>query len=109
MMKELSHNIFLLVGTVIITLVFAELCLRFFKPVRFREPPQPLPQDVWRELLHKRSNIPGLRYEMVPNAKKNQDGIQIITNSYGMRDHEPLETRPESLKRIAILGDSVTF
>jgi lysophospholipase L1-like esterase len=50
-----------------------------------------------------------LSYELVPDMQKFSHGAKVQTNSYGMRDREPLEGVGESLRRIAVLGDSFTF
>ena len=45
-------------------LVVAEVVLRLFFPVSFREPPPRVSGDLWLELLHRRSPRPGLPYEL---------------------------------------------
>jgi lysophospholipase L1-like esterase len=92
-----------------LSLVLAEAGLRLFFPVSFREPPARLPRDVWMELLHRRSELPGLSYELAPNMNKRSHGTVVRTNSHDMREREiPIEKRP-SVTRIAALGDSYTF
>ena len=92
-----------------LSLVLAEVGLRLFLPVSFREPPARLPRDAWMELLHRRSELPGLLYELAPNMHKRSHGTVIRTNRHGMREREiPIE-KPDSVTRIAVLGDSYTF
>lgn len=61
-------------------------------------------------LVHRKSTIPGLSYELKANTNHNTQGVQIRTNSYGMRDDELLATPSRiPLLRIAVVGDSATF
>ena len=88
-----------------LALVAAELLLAWARPVDFMAPAKRLPDDVWRELVHRRSDVPGLGYELAPTAS----GEAGPTNSYGMRDREPLPAGAPGVLRIAVLGDSFTF
>ncbi len=105
--KRIFFRILLFFITVSITLVMLEMYLRFFRPVKHRQPPPPLPEDEWYELLHRKSAIPGLAYELAPGMKKFWYRTEISVNSYGMRDTEPLEG--DDVRRIIALGDSFTF
>jgi lysophospholipase L1-like esterase len=92
-----------------LSVVLAEVGLRVFAPVTFREPPPRVPGDRWLELLHQRSSLPGLPYELAPGMWKRTHGTVIRTNSHGMREREiPIE-KPDSVRRIVALGDSYTF
>ena len=92
-----------------LSVVLAEVGLRVFAPVTFREPPPRVPGDRWLELLHQRSSLPGLPYELAPGMWKRTHGTVIRTNSHGMRERElPIE-KPDSVRRIVVLGDSYTF
>jgi lysophospholipase L1-like esterase len=96
-------------GSLALSLVLAEVGLRLFLPVSFREPPARRPRDAWMALLHRRSELPGLSYELAPNMNKRSHGAVIRTNSHGMREREiPIE-KPGSVTRIVVLGDSYTF
>ncbi|MBI4845219.1 MAG: hypothetical protein HY810_01900 [Candidatus Omnitrophica bacterium] len=57
--------------------------------------------------LHKASDIPGLSYELIPNASSNDRFFKI--NSLGIRDKEYSTPKPKDTYRILIIGDSVTF
>lgn len=85
-----------------------EIFLRVFRPVAYMAPPA-VARDRWRGLLHRRSSIPGLAYELAPGARGFAQGAIIETNSHGMRDSEPLDDATPRLMRIAALGDSFTF
>ena len=65
-----------------LSLVLAEAILRLFFPVGFREPPRPPARDVWMELLHRRSALPGLSYELAPGMEKRSHGTVVRTNSH---------------------------
>ena len=96
-------------ASLVLSLVLAETGLRLFYPVSFREPPPRAPGDRWLELLHRRSPVPGLTYELAPGMWKRSHGTVIRTNSHGMREREiPIE-KPDSVVRVAVLGDSYTF
>jgi len=68
-----------------------------------------MPGDAWRELLHRKTEIPGLSYELVPNRKKLTHGAVVTTNFFGMRDEEPISRDTPDVLRVAALGDSFTF
>ena len=83
------RNLLLTITAIFLSLIAAEVLLYVFHPVYFRAPLERLPNDVWRELLHRRSPISGLSYELSPNREKYSHGAVIKTNSLGMRDDEP--------------------
>lgn len=93
----------------IVALVAAELWLRIYRPVAFRAPLTNERDIQWSSLVHRRSQVPGLSYELAPNVVRDVRDMHIETNSLGMRCHEPTATKDEKLVRIAVLGDSVTF
>lgn len=104
-----KSKLFILLIAVIITLISTELFLSTFHPIDYMKPPGPIPNDTWHELLHRRSHIPGLSYELVPNKEKYSHGTMIRTNSYGMRDQEPFPLSDTSVCNIIVVGDSFTF
>ena len=89
-------------------LIIAELAMRTRDPVPYMQPPTRLAGDAWRELLHRKSDIPGLAYELAPNRQKHEHGALISINSYGMRDDEPQSERSD-MRRVVVVGDSFTF
>ncbi len=92
----------------LVALAMAELALRAFRPVEFREPPRPAKGNAWRSLIHRRSEVPGLAYELNPGARGERGRERIAISSAGMRDDEPLARTPD-LCRVAVVGDSSTF
>ena len=51
-------------------LILAEAVLRFFVPIAYFKPAEPIREDLWWTLIHQRSEIPGLPYELRPNVEK---------------------------------------
>jgi lysophospholipase L1-like esterase len=91
------------------TLIAAEIFLFFFHPISYQQIPPRKGNNIWRELIHQSSSIPGLKYELTPNYNHRLWGVVVKTNSYGMRDDEPILSNDKSLKRIIVCGDSYTF
>jgi hypothetical protein len=92
-------------AALLVSLAAAEALLAVFWPVEYMAPPERLPGNAWRELIHRPSELPGLLYELAPTPK----GIAGPTNSHGMRDTEPLPAGAPAVLRVAVLGDSFTF
>ncbi len=105
---KIGIPILLIAASSLLALAVSEAGLRLFRPVRYLKPPTPVPQDGRRTSLYRRSAVPGLSYEMVPVRDGSFEGMQVRTNSLGMRGGEPAPADP-SLFRIAALGDSFTF
>lgn len=91
----------------LLVLVAAELYLRWFQPVYFLDPNVPVGEDM--PLVHQRSSVPGLTYELKPGVVSQLDGIPVEISSHGMRDDEPLPDDAPGLYRVAVLGDSIGF
>ena len=104
--KRVSARLLLSFVSVVLTLVVLEWCIGHFRIFPHRSLESPAPHHA---LLHRRSQIPGLSYEMVPNVEMIVDGLQIKINSLGMRDSEPAPKNTSSLVRIVALGDSYTW
>lgn len=102
-------RLLLALAATLASLAGAELLSRAVAPTDFRKPPEPVPDDVWRGLLHRPSEIPGLAYELRPGREGRAQGAEVRTNAFGMRDDEPWSGTGPPPARIAILGDSFTF
>lgn len=92
----------------------AEVFFRYIAPTPFYPLPSEIENQAWREQIHRPSETPGLIYELRPNIDvRNQIlpnlAIEIKTNSFGMRDREPLPADAPNVYRIAVAGDSFTF
>ncbi len=104
--EKTPSRLFLSIASIVFTLILMEFGLRYFRPVNYLRPPTRPP---WHKLIHQPSSIPGLAYELAPNMEMVWHGVTVKTNSYGMRDHEPIRNKNDSLLRIVVLGDSYTF
>src|SRR5687768_16213165 len=105
--SRLRRPALLLLAATALALAGAELGLRLFRPVAFRDPrDRTLPSE--RERMHRESRVPGLSYELVPGYEAAHQGRKVPISSLGMRDQEllPAELRA---RRIAVVGDSVAF
>jgi lysophospholipase L1-like esterase len=89
--------------------VGGEIFLRLFQPPEYRRPMTSADGTLWKNLVHRRSSVPGLDYEMKPGIHRSVNGLRVETNSLGMRDGEPLPERRAGDVRIAAIGDSMTF
>lgn len=91
--------------------IVAELALRAFRPVTFMrpEPPRGEGREAWHGSIHRPSTTPGLAYELAPLVDQTLPDMHVVTNSFGMRDREPLDATTPGLVRVLALGDSVTF
>jgi lysophospholipase L1-like esterase len=86
-----------------------ELALGLFSPVRFRQPSPDFPPNVWTGLLHRRSDLPGLAYELNPGAVGTVHGAEIAVNSLGFRGREHAVIKPPDTFRIVVVGASIAF
>jgi lysophospholipase L1-like esterase len=94
----------------LLSLVVAEVFLRFVRPVDFAAPPDPDFLPANDQMLYRRSAVPGLLYEIRPSMPEMIIGSNWVkTNSQGMRDRELLAADTPGLTRIAVLGDSFAF
>ncbi len=103
-----------------LALVFAGLCaallctelyFRFVRPIEFMriKTIDPDARGGWYGMIHRRSQTPGLAYELAPLLDQDSIGTHVKTNSLGMRDDEPLPRETPGLFRVLAIGDSVTF
>jgi len=86
-----------------------EICLRIFHNPEYRRPTTAADGTLWKNIVHRRSSVPGLDYEMKPDVHRIVNGMVITTNSLGMRGAEPLADRGPGDVRIVAIGDSLTF
>jgi hypothetical protein len=101
-----QSGIFLALFSIGASLIAIEFGLKHFRPVTYGKP-----LERFRELPYRRSSIPGLNYELMPNVQGPYRDATVTINSHGMRDREPLENRDgrAPITRIVALGDSYTF
>ena len=93
----------------LLALAAAEGVARLAGPCEFRRPADPDSEQAAMGRVHRKSDVPGLAFELVPNAERLMWGTNILTNSHGMRDDEVTLAKPLGTRRIAAIGDSFTF
>lgn len=99
----------LLAVSVLLVLVGIEVALTLFYPTEYLKVPDRTSDSFFKTVVHQRSAVPGLSFELAPNRRKKFKGIWVRTNSLGMRDAEPLPIESDAVSRIVVLGDSFTF
>ena len=102
-------NLLLLAISVAVVLGVTEMALALFYPIDYLKVPERTPDSMFREILHRESEVPGLDFELSPNRQKKYERVWVRTNNFGMRDTEPVSLEDDSVFRIAVLGDSFTF
>ena len=100
---------FLVLGSLGVLFGVAEVVLRVFAPVRWMGQYHADWSEDLDETLLQPSEVPGLAYELVPGLELERWGDRVRINESGMRDGPTIENLPESIVRIAALGDEVTF
>jgi lysophospholipase L1-like esterase len=105
--KRPGANLLLLAITVLVVLAIAEGALAVFYPIDYLKVPERMPGNMFREILHRPSEVPGLAFELSPNRQKKYESVWVRTNNFGMRDTEPVAG--DAVFRIVALGDSFTF
>jgi lysophospholipase L1-like esterase len=98
-----------LLFALVLALMLAELGLRLFWPIDHRAPLNAKDAAITGALVHRRSDVPGLVYELAPGARGSYAGMPIEINALGMRGPETTREKPRETFRIAALGDSLTF
>jgi lysophospholipase L1-like esterase len=92
-----------------LAVIGAEVCLRLTHNPEYRRPTTEADGTLWKNIVHRRSSVPGLDYELKPDVHRTVNGMVITTNSLGMRGPEPRSDRGASDARIVAIGDSLTF
>lgn len=86
-----------------------EAWFRFVRPLEYRRPSTDREGTLWKSIVHRRSSIPGLDYEMKPLVRRTVNGMRVETNALGFRDREPPADLGADGVRIVAVGDSLTF
>ena len=100
MWKSLRY-IFFLIITVVIGL---EILLRMFDPIGIS-----YLHEIHRYYKTMHSPDKRFAYTSKPNAEGRFQGVSVETNSRGFRGPETTTQKPDGMKRIMLLGDSVVF
>jgi lysophospholipase L1-like esterase len=108
-MLAVSRKLAVVLASTLVGASIAELCLRAFVDNPYRPPIASDSPGTGRTLIHRRSQVPGLDYELTPAVDVDAGGFRVRTNSLGMRGDEVELAKPASMQRIVVVGDSVAF
>jgi lysophospholipase L1-like esterase len=92
-------------ATLFVASVLTEISLRLFFPVDYLAP---IPGTNC-ELVHRKGEIEGIAYDLVPGAHGVYAGKAVEVNSLGMRGPEVALAKAPGTFRVAAIGDSLTF
>jgi hypothetical protein len=99
-------NVVLLLSTVLVCALALEGALRviFAHSMDFS-------MEMWKYATTLKRPVanPKLSFTHVPNGSAFLMGVELSTNSMGLRDREYTVTKPEGVRRILMLGDSTTL
>src|SRR5689334_18825859 len=101
-MPDMLKNLLTVLTAVVISFAAIEIGLRTIGYDPLKE------LKNGREAIIRISDIPGLEYELTPNASAYAWNTEVKINSLGFRDREFSEQKSRAY-RILALGDSITF
>ncbi len=107
MRSKIKKTFFTITGifiSVSLTLIVLEISTRLFYEFRF-----PVRNDFSLVKTYRISKNKNLIYELVPGSVIKYDGVTYKINKYGFRDFNYSTKKPNNVKRIAIVGDSITY
>lgn len=105
--KRLNYRLILVLGAILATLAAIELVFGlFFTSWHRGREPFDLPLDG---VFHRASSDLDIGWEPAPRAKGLFQGSRVSINLEGLRSPEMTVAKPEQLKRIVVLGDSIVF
>ena len=102
-LKQIFFNISILGISLIVVLLMSEGLTRviFYKSMDFD-------MEMWKYATQVKvaSEDPRVGHEHLPNQKVVLMGVELTTNSWGLRDDEIPLKKPSNTYRIGIIGDS---
>ena len=102
----MSGNLILLTIAVVSFAIFLEFAVRivFARSLDFS-------MEMWKYAVQLKRPVvdPRLSFVHAPNGNAFLMGVQVSTNSHGLRDREYSESKPPGTYRIVMLGDSTTL
>jgi lysophospholipase L1-like esterase len=104
--KAFIYSCILLVTSLIFALLIGEFIIRvvFHRSMNFD-------MEMWKyaTLVKMASDDPKLGHKHRPNCQAFLMGVEVTTNSFGMRGRQVLLKKPHDTYRIVLLGDSITM
>jgi hypothetical protein len=100
----INSSLFLVSFTIIFLL--AEFGFRFYTD---KKKIYDVEMYKYAKKLKRRSNIPGLSHEHIPNSSAVLMGVDVKINSLGFRDDELTAPKESNEKRVLVAGQSITF
>jgi len=97
--KAFRQNLFLLVGSIVLTAVFAEVMLRMVLPAPI----------IWKYPQEQYQYDADIGHWLKPDQRAYTHDKEVSTNSVGIRDSEYASDKSPEVYRILALGDSQTF
>jgi lysophospholipase L1-like esterase len=105
-LRQIFLNGALFAFTILIVLGFMEIGLRiaFARSLDFS-------MEMWKYAVALKHPVPDphLSFAHIPNGQAFLMGVQVTTNSHGLRDREYTLDKPSDVYRIVMLGDSTMF
>ena len=104
--KKLAVNFLILLGVILFLFAVMEIVLRISYPLYSN-----FNTEMWRYSTEIKtlSLLPGVSHEHIPNQQSTLYGVELKTNSLGFRDEEIDIPKKKKIKRIFLLGDSITL
>lgn len=104
--KAIIGNSFILITSLILSLLIGEIAVRvaFHRSMDFD-------MEMWKyaTTIKIASDDPSVGHKHRPNRRAFLMGVEVTTNSFGMRDDEISLKKPPNTYRIVVLGDSITM
>lgn len=100
-MKKALANATLVLASILLTLLGVEGGLRVagYEPLKA--------MAAGKDLVLRRSEDPGIGYELIPGSRGRAFKTDVVVNSLGFRSPEP--ATGADVRRVVFLGDSITF
>lgn len=106
MMKQVLLNLCVSLVSIVIFIFVLEVCVRFYFSQHLN-----YDFEMWRYAVELKEPIadPQLPFHHKPDRIGNYYGVEIKTNSGGLRNVELMIPKPIGIKRVLMLGDSFTL